>query len=174
MVFFFGKTIYFLTESKVTKRECCCLVWFGSPKEYVLITNQRYFFLFVLIFFGYYKYFNWNQNAEQILLGNYKILIDNILLCVIVILILYYYNYKMSRQHTIEKETIQIWNISICYVWLSEISRRWSMHATLNTYSHSLIFLVYKANLTCAPRWYNIAIEFQEGGAWSWSLPRLH
>ena len=30
-----------------------------------------------------YKYFNWNQNAEQILLGNYKIFIDNILLFVI-------------------------------------------------------------------------------------------
>ena len=24
-----------------------------------------------------YKYFNWNQNAVQILLGNYKIFIDN-------------------------------------------------------------------------------------------------
>ena len=33
--------------------------------------------------FSYYKYFNWNQNAEQILLGNYKIFIDNILLFVI-------------------------------------------------------------------------------------------
>ena len=69
--FFFGKTIYFLTESKVTKRECCCLVWFGSPKEYVLITNQRYFFLFVLIdiFILVYKYFNWKSKRGADLAG---------------------------------------------------------------------------------------------------------
>ena len=43
---------FFLTESKVTKREYCCLIWFGSPKEYVLITNQRYFFFICIVFFS--------------------------------------------------------------------------------------------------------------------------
>jgi len=53
--------------------------------------------------FSYYKYFNWNQNAEQILLEDVK------------------------AAHCWKR------NILICNVWLQENSRRWSTHIALNT-----------------------------------------
>ena len=70
---------------------------------------------------------------------------------------------------TVEKETFQI-----CNVWLSEISRRWSMHATLNTLqSFSHLPRVHKANLT----WLiddTMMQQNSKGIAWLWNLPRLH
>ena len=64
----------------------------------------------------------------------------------------------MSRQHIVEKETIQI-----CNVWLLEIGRHWSTHATLNTLqSFSHVPHVQKANLDLATQRYDDAAEFQK------------
>ena len=57
------------------------VVW--SPKEDVLITNQKYYFLLVLSFLVIINILIEIKTRSRSLLGNYKIFIDNILLFII-------------------------------------------------------------------------------------------
>ena len=91
-------------------------------------------------------------------------------LVIIIIILILIYNYKMSRQYTIEKETF--W---VCNVWLLEICRCWSMHTALTLYSHSHMFLMFTRLIWLGPseiQW--MQQNFQEREDMSWNLSRLH